>query len=474
MKIGKLVAFSALWACMAFAFVGCDDDDPKEEPAGGVPTETVSNLAFADTDADSLKIAGPLTWTAPASVANITKYVVYLSSDGKAKDTKLGESTVGTDSFTVPEGTAYQPFLVVVTANAQGESASLAEIAVVDNGANNQPEPEPEPEPAAYGVYILNSGKMSANNATLDFYDRSARTLQTKLFSTANGRGLGDTANDLLIYGGKMYIAVSNSNTIEITDLNGKSLQTIAPTDESGQPQSPRYLTAYEGNVYVTLFDGHLASIDTAAMKITRQVKIGPNPYQVRAAGGKLYVANSGGYNPVQDSTLSVVDPVTFQEEKKIVVGLNPTTVCADSDGELYVMCMGNFADVKASVRRVDTKAGTSETIYTNDNMVCALQNDKLYVISSENDADWQPVNTKFILYDAKADREVKDNFITDGTSVKKSYSLSVDPYAGDIYIGTSDYTSTGDMYIFSAEGKLLNQLAVSGINPMGAYFPVQ
>lgn len=470
MKIGKLVCFSALWACMTLAFVGCDDDDSKDEPAGGVPTETVSNLAFTDTDADSLKIAGPLTWTAPTSVANVTKYVVYLSSDGKAKDTKLGESAVGTDAFTVPEGTAYQPYLVVVTANAQGESAALAEIAVTDNGSNNQP----EPEPAAYSVYILNSGKMKANNATLDFYDLSSQAMKTKVFSTANGRGLGDTANDMLIYGGKMYIAVSNSNTIEITDLEGKSLQTISPTDETGQPQSPRYLTAYQGNVYVSLFDGHLASIDTSAMKITRQVKIGPNPYQVRAVGGKLYVANSGGYNPVQDSTLSVVDPVTFQEEKKIVVGLNPTTVCADSDGELYVMCMGNFSTVKASVQRVNIQAGTSETIYANDNMACALQNDKLYVISSENDANWQPVNTKFILYDAKADQELKDNFITDGTSVKKSYSLSVDPYAGNIYIGTSDYTSTGDMYIFSPEGKLLNQLAVSGINPMGAYFPVE
>lgn len=472
MKIGKLMCFSALWACMTCAFVGCDDDDPAEKPVVGVPVETVSNLAFTDTDADSLKIAGELTWTAPASVTNLTKYVVYLSSDGKAKDTKLGESAVGTDAFTVPEGTAYQPFLVVVTANAQGESASLAELAVVDNGSNSQPEPEPQPAP--YGVYILNSGKMSANNATLDFYDRSAQALNTKLFATVNGRGLGDTANDLLIYGGKMYIAVSNSNTIEITDLAGKSLQTIAPTDESGQPQSPRYLSAYQGRVYVTLFDGHLASIDTSAMKITGQVKVGPNPYQVRAAGGKLYVANSGGYNPVQDSTLSVVDPATLREEKKIVVGLNPTTVLADSDGELYVLCMGNFGDVKASVRRVNAQAGTSETIYANDNLVCALQNDNLYVISSENDANWQPVNTKFILYDAKADRELKGNFIADGTSVKKSYSLSVDPYAGDIYIGTSDYTSTGDMYIFSAEGMLLNRLAVSGINPMGAYFPVR
>lgn len=338
---------------------------------------------------------------------------------------------------------------------------------------DNDPINNPDPQPVQNGVfYILNSGKMGSNNGTLDKYDPSAKELLPKVFSAINGRGLGDTANDMLVYGGKMYIAVSNSNTIEITDLNGKSLKTISPKDESAQPQSPRYLAAYQGTVYVTLFDGHLASVDTTSMEITRQVKVGPNPYQVRAVGGKLYVANSGGYNPVQDSTLSVVDPISFQEEKKIVVGLNPTTVGVDTDGELYVLCMGNFSDVKASVRRVNPEEGTSTEVYSNDNLAMTLCGDKLYVISSQNDANWQPINTKFLLYDAKADRELKDNFITDGTSVQKSYSISVEPSSGKIYIGTSDYTNTGDMYIFSPEGKKVDQLAVSGINPMGAYFP--
>ena len=340
---------------------------------------------------------------------------------------------------------------------------------------DNSPIDNPDPQPVRNGVfYILNSGKMGSNNSTLDKYDPEAKELLPKVFAATNGRGLGDTANDMLVYGGKMYIAVSNSNTIEITDLNGKSLQTLSPKDESGQPQSPRYLKAYQGTVYVTLFDGHLAAIDTTSMEITRQVKVGPNPYQVCAAGGKLYVANSGGYNPVQDSTLSVVDPISFKEEKKIVVGLNPTTVGVDTDGELYVLCMGNFSDVKASVRRVNPEEETSTAIYSNDNLTMTLYNDKLYVISSENDANWQPINTKFLLYDAKADRELKDNFITDGTSVQKSYSISVDPSTGNIHIGTSDYTNTGDMYIFSPEGKKVDQLAVSGINPMGAYFPFQ
>lgn len=321
------------------------------------------------------------------------------------------------------------------------------------------------------GVYIMNSGKWQSNNATLDYYDLETKDLNTKVFASVNGRGLGDTANDIMVYGSKMYIAISESNTIEITDLDAKSLKTISPKDDAGQPQSPRYLTSYGGKVYVTLFDGHLAEIDTTSMEITKKIPVGPNPYQVREVGGKLYVANSGGYNPVQDSTLSVVDPVAFVEEKKIVVGLNPMYMGADSDGELYVVCSGNFSNIKASIKRVDLKAETSTSIYTNDNIMMGMANDKLYVVQSENDANWQPVNTKFIAYDAKTDTEISDNFITDGTSVEGVYSLNVNPADGNIYIGTSDYVSTGDMFIFSAEGKKIDQLAVSGINPMGVGF---
>lgn len=321
------------------------------------------------------------------------------------------------------------------------------------------------------GFYILNGGKMNSNNATLDYYDSDAKELNTKVFSAVNGRGLGDTANDILIYGSKMYIAVDVSNTIEVMDLNAKSLKMISPKDESDQPQSPRYLAAYKGKVYVTLFDGHLAEIDTTSMEITKKTKVGPNPYQVREVGGKLYVANSGGYNLVQDSTLSVVDPVSFTEEKKIVVGLNPMYMAADSDGEMYVVCGGNFKDVKASLQRVNLKNETSTSIYTDDNILMGMADDKLYVIHSQNDANWQPVNTQFVSYDAKSDTEISKNFITDGTVVDGAYSLNVNPATGDICIGTSDYVNTGNMFVFSVEGKKVNQFAVSGINPIGVGF---
>ena len=50
-------------------------------------------------------------------------------------------------------------------------------------------------------------------------------------------------------------------------------------------------------------------------------------------------------------------------------------------------------------------------------------------------------------------------------------YSLSADPITGNLYVATSDYTNTGDMHIFNSDGVAIATLALSGINPRGAYF---
>ena len=281
MKTRNYLFLSALCALMSFSFVACDDDDDNKQEEG-VPTGVVTDVKFTDTDKNVSKIGGTLSWTAPTSVEDITKYVLYLSSDGNGKDTKLGETAVGINSFTIPDNTDFASYILVIAANVKGESNAIAKVQVTDFTE--------EPVPVLPGVYFMNSGKWQSNNATLDYYDPNTKELKTKVFASVNGRGLGDTANDIMVYGSKMYIAVSESNTIEITDITAKSLKTIAPKDDSGQPQSPRYLAAYEGKVYVTLFDGHLAEIDTTSMEITKKTKVGPNPYQVREVGGKFLI----------------------------------------------------------------------------------------------------------------------------------------------------------------------------------------
>ncbi|MDH6534672.1 hypothetical protein D0T51_10410 [Parabacteroides sp. 52] len=350
---------------------------------------------------------------------------------------------------------------------------SLAFTACDDD---NDPE-YPDTPVETTGVYILNSGKYMGNNSTLDFYNPETKALTSKVFSATNSRGLGDTANDMLIYGGKMYIALDKSNTIEITDLSAKSLQTISPKDAEGQPQSPRYLTAHNGKVYVTLFDGHLACIDTTSMEITQKVKVGPNPEKVAVAKNKLYVANSGGYNPVQDSTLSIVDAATFTVSKEVVkVVLNPRWVETDNEGNLYVMSSGNYYDIKASLQKIDPQTGKTDIICVNDQINMTVCNDKLYIITSESNAStgWKPANTKYMIYDIQAGKITTENFITDGTTIENPAYVNVDPVDGSIYITAGDYTNTGDIYVFSAEGKKINSFGISGINPMGAFFVTQ
>lgn len=327
-----------------------------------------------------------------------------------------------------------------------------------------------ETQPSTRGVYILNSGQWNGNNATLDYYDPETKAFTPKVFAGMNGRGLGDTANDMVIYGSKMYIVVNVSATIEVTDLSGKSLKTIKPKDDAGVPQQPRMITAANGNVYVTLFDGHLACIDTTSMEIIKKVKVGANPEGVCELNGKLYVANSGGYNPVQDSTLSVVDLNSFEVEKNILVTINPKTVQKDDAGNLFVLSLGNYNDISGTLQQVDVTSGKYKVIETNSQLISAVNHDKLYIYSAKQE-NWVVTDFAFKVYDIQKGAMASNHFISDGTAVDHTYCMSVDPVTGNVYIGTSDYTNTGDMYIFSPAGKLMNRLAVSGLNPMGAYF---
>ena len=231
--------------------------------------------------------------------------------------------------------------------------------------------------------------------------------------------------------------------------------------------------TAYDGKVYASLFDGHVAAIDTASLEISQQIQVGPNPEQLCVSGGKLYVVNSGGYNEVQDSTVSVINPTTFSVEKTLTVVVNPTQITADSEGYLYVVSNGNYADIRATLQRVNPETGERTVIVTNDQFSTTLVDDKLYIITAESNAstDWQRVNTKYMIYDTQSATMETEDFITDGTEIPSSYYINVSPTDHSIYVTSSDYINTGDVYVFSNEGKQQDVIAVSGMNPMCARF---
>ncbi len=67
-------------------------------------------------------------------------------------------------------------------------------------------------------LLVLNEGAWGANNASVSKVNVAAGTAVNDFFDRANGRGLGDVAQDILLDGNKAYITVSFSNSIETMD----------------------------------------------------------------------------------------------------------------------------------------------------------------------------------------------------------------------------------------------------------------
>ncbi|MDR1810084.1 MAG: hypothetical protein LBR34_06760 [Prevotella sp.] len=250
------------------------------------------------------------------------------------------------------------------------------------------------------GMFILNSGNQGNSNSNLAFYDFESGDVARNVYADQNGEGLGDTGQDLLVYGSKVYVAVSGSGLIRVLDKSGKKISTIR-SDKEGIPQSPRSLTSLDGKVYVTYFDGYLAKIDTASLTVEAQVQVGRYPEYVRAANNKLYVANSGGLDfPNYGKTVSVIDPATFTKIKDIEVALNPDKLAVDGDGNVFVISNGNYGDVPSALQKINTRTDEMKDLNMTATYM-AIHGTKMYIIDSQFDENWNSVNT-FLIYNIK------------------------------------------------------------------------
>ncbi|OQP62641.1 hypothetical protein A3860_26890 [Niastella vici] len=316
--------------------------------------------------------------------------------------------------------------------------------------------------PVATGVYVLSEGKFNNNNTTLTYYNFNTGVATTDYFANVNGSGLGDTGNDLLIYGSKAYIVMNGSSYVEVIDVMTATALKNIPFKNGSVYRLPRYAVAYKDKVLVSAYDGTVAVIDTTSLAIEKNIMVGANPEQMAISGDKLYVANSGGFNPIFDSTISVVSLSTFTELQKIVVGVNPFSVVADNAGNIYVGCTGDYVSIKPKLVKVST--ATNSVVKSADTAVGNLRyfNGQLY-------ANGGYLGVPYVRVLSTTDFSQKSsNFITDGTRVTTPYGLNIDANSGDVYItDAKDYNSSGEVFCFDKNGKKKFSFKVTpGISP--------
>ncbi|MDR0995540.1 MAG: hypothetical protein LBL81_04535 [Tannerella sp.] len=321
--------------------------------------------------------------------------------------------------------------------------------------------------PATY-AYVLNSGRAGSNNASLSRINLSDTTVEADIFKSRNNRSLGDLANDMIRYGGKLYITLDASGTIEVTDLDGNSLKQILTGQE------PRRLAALNGYVYVTYFAGEVAKLDTASLQVVDYVKVGCNPDQIVAANGKLYVANTGGMDYAgkvdadgnyigYDKTVSVIDPADFTETKQIEVALNPGPMAVTADGSVYVVSLGNYQNVPNTVQRIDTQTDTASPVDGLHASELFALGHTLYIMYGSYDANWNPTYN-FFTYDTEAGAKGSD-FLADTPANPYKMDAALD--GSTVFVSSSDYTNNGDVSMYDlVSGKFEGKWEV-GMNPV-------
>ena len=321
------------------------------------------------------------------------------------------------------------------------------------------------------GLFVLNQGQDGQNNASLTYYNLATNLTTEDIFKTKNNRGLGDIAQDVIRYGSNIYITLTNSSIVEVVNATtGISKKTISMVNASNQPSKPRSLAALNGKVYITLLDGHLARLDTTTLTIDKTISVGANPEGIAVANNKLYVANSGGFNyqvnAKADSTISVIDPTTFTETKKIKVVINPTMIKADKYGDLYVLSMGNYGDIPTALQRIEGSTDKVTAISAVKAVNFTIDDDNAYIYNYEYDAvTYAVINKSYSVYDVKNEKVLKTNFISESAIAKTPYSIDVDPLTKNVFISESDYVNTGKMYCYGSDGAFKYSFNV-GVNP--------
>ena len=291
-----------------------------------------------------------------------------------------------------------------------------------------------------YGAYVLNQGNYyNGIEGGLSVIDYDSPTAMKNVFVAANKRSLGDTPQCGVAYGSKIYIGTSVSNTIEVIDrATCKAVKQIKLAESSMPGRSPYCMISHKGKVFISMYDGYLARLDTLTLEIDKSIPVGPNPDQIALYRGKIYVPVSDGMNwPNYGTTACVVDPQSMTVERTFTVGLNPTQF-VEADDRLFVLCKGNYSTDPTTLvpsKLYEVKSDFSVRAVCDASIVCEIDDRiavinqpwtegdpiieyKLYDPESGKTTEWNIQHVDYanaIFYDDEADRVLIASYVMNG-----------------------------------------------------------
>ena len=189
---------------------------------------------------------------------------------------------------------------------------------------------------------------------------------------------LGEAPNQVVIQGGHAYVVNSLDHNIQIIDLTTENTTGYIIV---GEPRNPFHMAFVDSQyAYVTnLMTNTISKVDVINKMVVGEYGVGLAPEGLMVVGDKLYVCCTGfqfyayrsitGRDWVFDVThqkndvkaysyitgkVYIFDLVSEMVTDSISVGMNPQYLDLDPQGELNVMCTGDYWSVFGQIYRID------------------------------------------------------------------------------------------------------------------------
>ena len=371
-----------------------------------------------------------------------------------------------------------------------GLAVLLMGTAVMTSCSDDNDGPETYLQEYSTGAYVVNSGNMyNKIESSLTAIDYASSTATQNVFKAANGRTLGNTANDGIVYGNKIYLAVDQSNTIEVIDkTTKKSIKQINTTELLGNAEGaePRHIIADGGKVYFTTYGGYVAAVDTTDFALQKKWQVGSYPEGLVIGKGNLYVANSnygaGGGN------ISCINLANDNVETKNIEGVNNPTSIYYAAGLLYVLDNQYYdasfnAYGENSLRTVEFAQGTSQKVADGNYAACVTTGAATTARTSV-----EKVRPHFFVLNAPYGGTPSVSVFVAGITQPQPMTLSempvspcgifADPLNGHIFVlsyrlgdsGYADYNGNGYVVEYDSAGQKLHEYE-TGVGSCAMFF---
>jgi YVTN family beta-propeller protein len=310
-----------------------------------------------------------------------------------------------------------------------------------------------KPVTTTKGVFVLYEGVFpQAASYDYGFIDPSNGNVQPNVYQNSNsGAHLNSVPDGMLLSGNDLYITAQGtfSQPGSIYKINSTSNQLISSRGAFGR--NPYNLTIDNSKIYVTNIASSFVSImDLNFSPVTDSLEVGPNPTDITALNGKIFVAKA---TYTFENSLAIINESNNQVDK-IFFNSAPVSVTGNS-GSIYVSgyLSKKIYKIDANSNNIIDSSGVISSSFPAITDIVSGDNNTLFAVTY----DTATFSTKEV-YKYDIPGKTFTLLIPNGGGQNDVYGIAYDAVEGKIYIANSKGGSVnGEVKAYSKTGNLLN-----------------